>query len=480
MLNNSKHFLKSASNGSGKIDNGLSNGKAKCFICMKDTSDALCLDDDDYLSLYIRYRSRVYHSRSNKHMNRESEALNHDNIIHQNVVIDTTKTTNLISACECDKMVHIECLTRYCLINLSFQCPKCRNYYHFDFIKGEGGENLKFFLFAFLFAIFHIAIFVLAILFYINFFNFGDSFIYYTYVIGAMLTILNILTTIPDIKHLIFLYKSHNIIPRYISQALGDRKSLELSKAEECFNFLLNKHKCAKIELFEKRMNNTVFQETVMKEEMKLSRFILENNRFYHINKVTTEVFDEKEVDIFKVEPKKALLKPPGNETLHEEFQLVKRQKSYHQQASLKPPIDKPKLLVKSRTKNNKDDEENKGGSTSIKNSQISRKNPMMGSLHEIQEEDQHPVKRETINNNSNIYSVENSEANLLGDEDKILLRENKIAQTYLNKYNDDLGETIENQLKKHVKTAVNIKLKSGELQNNLTPKYVNCDSIVE
>lgn len=476
MLNNSKHFLKSASNGSGKIDNGLSNGKAKCFICMKDTSDALCLDDDDYLSLYIRYRSRVYNSRSDKYNNKESEALVHDNILHQNVVIDTTKSANLISACDCDKMVHIQCLVRYCLINLSFQCPKCRNFYHFDFIKGDGA-GAKLYFHAFIFGLFHIGLFIISIMFYINYFEFGNTMIFYSYIIAVLLTLLNILTAIPNIKHLTIKNQRRNIIPKYTGQIIGDRKHLEKSKADECFNYLLNKHKCGRIELFEKRMNNSVFQDTVMKEEMKLSRFILENNRFYHINKMASDIMEGKEV-----EQKRPLLKLPGNETLQAEFELVKRQKSYHQQNSLKPPIGQPKVLVKSRTKNSNQQEDQPSYTnivvSSAKNSQISKKNPAMGSLHEIKEEEQ-PRKN---SNNSIFYSAENSEANLLVEEDndKILLRENKRAQTYLKKHNDEDGGTIESQLKKHIKTAVNIKINQEDLRNSgATPKYLNCDSIV-
>jgi hypothetical protein len=526
MLNNNNNFLKSRSGSYAKDEDN--NGKARCFVCKKEHCYNIVKEDDDYLSLYLRYRNYFLKAQ----ILDKNLSSNPNTILHNNIINIHSNNNTLQKPCECDKQVHPLCLLRYCLMNLSFQCGKCKSFFVFNFYKEQGNTDFSIYFFTFLFCSLLIAIYLLSALCFANAFKVTSNLLHYTYILGVLFFILAIALTVYSFSYFKNLY-----ISSFTGADLGgmtkdgnnSTKELSKEKLGGYFNFLVNKHKIGKLDLFEKKMNNMIFQETLLKEEMKLQRFIIDNNNSYHRSIGGLDVDNGKDgylkIDI----DKKFKFGVPGNETINEPFKQIGRQKSVNSQNNNKPPIEKSASLKRNQTKEsrNSSSSENKDEVDSLSIVQ-KQQNKINLNLHEIKEEDHQPRENHSrnasdknlliLNNNqqkrgsSNVmkkvksdrsfasqHSINTSEANLLPQEDKELLPKEKM--THLNKIDKGKAQTIieskememfknidfetgnidneEKSKKKKGKSGVDIKLNKQALADKQA-EYFSCDVILQ
>lgn len=513
MLNNN-NFLKSRSGSYPKDEDN--NGKARCFVCKKEQCRNIVKEDDDYLNLYLRYRNCFLKSESKDNLN------SHPNTNLQNIInIHSTNNNNLQMPCACDKQVHPLCLLRYCLMNVSFQCGKCRKFFVFNFYKESKDTDFTIYFSTFLFCLVITATYLLSALCFANSFNVSNNVIHYTYILGTFFFIIAVTLTVYSISYFKTLYNS-TLTGADLSTISSNSKENNNIDFSSYFNFLANKHKINKLDLFEKKTNNIIFQETLLKEEMKLQRFIIDNNNMIHRSLGGLENENGKDAGYIKVEiEKKFKFGVPGNDTMNEPFKIIGRQLSYNSHNSHKPPIEKGSSIKKRNTggSHNSISSDNK---EEVNNSSMNRKlsNQIHLNMDIIKEED-HLMKDNHSRNPSDQnmlllnnskkgsskfikrissdrsfasqHSVNTSEANLLTNEDKELLAKEKM--TNLNKLDKGKAQTIlplkeidifknidfdtgdinkENKYKKKKgKTGVDIKLNKHVLEDN-KGEYLN------
>jgi hypothetical protein len=472
MINDSKRLR---SNHSGEWINHeenykvVPNGKAKCFVCMKDHVVEENLEESDYMQIFLRSKSGNF----SKSANTKQKYSNTDE--NQHLRINSTKNSPLLSPCKCDTVVHAYCLIQFVSINCSFQCSKCKMHFSCELVESPKTKSLYrccLFTIISLMIFFHGSLYILSIFFFIGSQN-GWSFIidpnffFWNFLVGITIIIINTLLLISSIKGVkSYLNNCHIKFPIFQNFSQNYVNEFNKSPQEKCqdFNcFLMNKHKSNKLELIEKKVNNVIFLETIIKDEMKISKFMSSSNNEFNLRQFTIR----EDGDKTKINMNEKLIL---NNNRFNPYSALKKQKTQEQSRN-KPPIDKTSMLVKSKTKAGVD----------AKRDQYGGKKKM--SLQEIQEEQEQMYRKEgtmqeTEGNkrSSNlhlIYQPENSEANLLDGIDRMYHKDN------ISSLKDRAKISQEQNIptKKMTKTSELTGSKSP-LKNSA--HYLNCDSIVQ
>ena len=91
------------------------------------------------------------------------------------------------------------------------------------------------------------------------------------------------------------IYKRKILKPTFSNNSEEKRK-FDSKQGTEFYNFMMNSHKCSKMNLLEKKINSNIFKETIINEKKKISDFIKENNnlcvikRYGTVNNLNEEV----------------------------------------------------------------------------------------------------------------------------------------------------------------------------------------------
>jgi len=112
--------------------------------------------------------------------------------------------TKLYSICQCERVAHVKCLLKLCIIKLSLSCPKCYYDYHFYFenetLPAEKSciyYSKLFFLFLLMFILFAGAI----VLFIITF-NISEMLVFWKIICGLLILFIDTLIVISTLNQL--------------------------------------------------------------------------------------------------------------------------------------------------------------------------------------------------------------------------------------------------------------------------------------
>lgn len=474
MLNESKRLRSNDHSEEWAIhEKEVHNGKVRCFICHKDSPEDL-IEESDYQSIFIKSRT-AFHNVYKLVNNSEEKFVSQGNA---NLMVKNANS--LIQPCVCDKAAHPGCLLTYCLINITFECSNCKVKYAMKFsdMNNSCSSNSigSFLLVAGAFFV-HSALLIIAALLFAGKFEFATEHYFWEIILGVVLMLLNIFLILTITVSLLKTLMAKKVIPEFLhkSESEETRKITE-KKGKILYNLLTSRHNCDELELLEKKRNNMIFLETIIKDEMKITQFISQNNTIFNLKQFTGA---EEFLDPKTFSQRSALIKP----TYKSEKQYLRKQKSYNLQNnisnSIKPPIPNPKgMLVKSKTKNSGD----KTGDlnllrkmhTTNKNRPKSVLNEMNDELHEIREED--PNRAGTMEKEKEHIIFNKTDTETEQENEFLTLKENLVPKeeskknTSLEKYIHQVGHT--QKFSEFEFEQIN------EIKN--TANYVNCDVIID
>ena len=274
------------------------NGKEKCFICLGDTNppQEKFIEESDCLSLYYNKKNKYMLFNSNSKQGNGNKFLNNsnnnDSAPNQNLIIPVQLNSKnvqgmfLLSPCKCDKLAHMMCLTNYCIMNISFKCNKCNVNYAVEFSETKSRINIIIgILFLIMFVIFHLGIFLLIFLLFFGYFKFPISMDGLQIVIGCICFIVNLILIFFSHKFVRKIFKKKILKPSFSNNTEFKSSKLKIQrKLGSDFNkFMIASHKCSQLDLIEKKINNNIFLETIIKDSLKLSEFIRDNNNVHNI-----------------------------------------------------------------------------------------------------------------------------------------------------------------------------------------------------
>jgi hypothetical protein len=429
MLNNSKRLLNSSSGELYKEEN-KSNGKAKCFVCKKDQYEEP-LDNDDFF---------CFNKKKTKQLSTKVKGNN-------NVIIITGKSS-LINPCKCEtRVAHNSCLVRYVMLNLTFKCNNCNAYFNVDYENRTSNcfKYLKNTILILTLLILHGGIYALAILLLINELSFIDLYYFWQIIIAAGLILFNSFLIYFSFRcvYCQLKYQQYNLKVLSFSNINGAEK-LTNKEITEFSKFLENKYCCNKLELMERRLS-IIYRENYIKNKIKLSKFIKENNNFYYINK--SEANSKRSLQVLP----NSFMKKDNIENISmrhmansSNSKLLMKQKT-NPKSIPRLSEDNNIVLVKQKTEN--------------KDSEI----PFNDSVLKKADEEGEKLLLNTIQENDS--EILNDTNNLKLSTSKAMPVE-KIIQLQVSKKNRRISSKID--------TFTNQNMAA------MTNSYVNCDSIVE
>lgn len=271
------------------------NGKEKCFICLRDSDppEQKLIEESDCLSLYYNKKTKYMLFKSNQGSGNKNSAYSNQFEMpqpNQNIIINTKNVQfpNLFAPCKCDKLAHLTCLTNYCIVNITFKCNKCNSNYDVKFSEKKNKfKKFKLLFLLTLLIIFHSGIFLILFLLLIGYFDFTQKVKFLEYVIGGFFILVNIFLMFISFLYIRKIYKRKYLKPTFSINSEEKRK-IDSKIGTEFYNFMMNSHKCSKMDLLEKKISNNIFQETIFNEKKKISDFIKENNNLCVIKRYGT------------------------------------------------------------------------------------------------------------------------------------------------------------------------------------------------
>jgi hypothetical protein len=260
MLNNSRRLLNSSS---VEIYNKdiKSNGKPTCFICRKDH-----YEEPHSLDYFI------YNTNTSKLSSR----------VKGGNPTDSHKAS-IIKPCGCNKVSHWGCLIRYISTAFTYKCNLCNTYFNLHYINKTGGcmRKVTNFILICILVIIHLGLFASGIILVIK--EYFIAIYYFWQIILAIgIIIVNSLVLFYTSRYILnrLRYKQYDVrVASYTGSEKKDNNELtSFSK------FLEYKYDCDKLELMERHLIGTKYEDYLRGRQL-VAKYYNESNNCYYIHK---------------------------------------------------------------------------------------------------------------------------------------------------------------------------------------------------
>jgi len=206
-----KQFLSAESFQNEGIDKQMPCSKVVCNLCLKDTYEENN-KFDEIIYKNLNRRSQILFKKRLSLLSLDQEKLTNkikmkveevDRFVKENrnkttIFFQDSNKNILINPCKCDSLVHTNCILKWCVLNMSFQCSNCGKFINnidFEEEPSEAIEKMKSILKVIFFIFSTIFLIISAIILFSSKYIFKDIFSYWQKILGmiSLLIALNFL-----------------------------------------------------------------------------------------------------------------------------------------------------------------------------------------------------------------------------------------------------------------------------------------------